>query len=365
MKRELGISLYPDHSDFNEDVKYMKKASELGYSRIFMSMLEVGNNPDGVIDKFKKTVEVAKKLKFEVIIDVSPSLFDQLNISYDDLSLFSDIGVDGIRLDEGFDGNKESLLTYNEYGLNIELNMSNNVAYLENILSYQPNKPFIYGCHNFYPQKGTGLPYDFFVSCSERFKKQGIKTAAFISSREGKEGPWDINDGLPTLEMHRNMPIELQAKHLFTTNLIDSIIIGNAYATDTELMSVSSVNKYKLNLTIYTLENINDVERKILSYSQHYRRGDISSQTIRSTQSRVIYGEVNNAEHDNINEFRVGDVVIGNDSFGKYKNELQIVLEPHKDSRKNLVGRIKESEVFLLGYIKPWTKFGFDTIFNY
>ena len=28
-----------------------------------------------------------------------------------------------------------------------------------------------------------------------------------------------------------------------------------------------------------------------------------------------------------------GDVV-GNDAFGKYKNELQVVLEPHQDSRK-------------------------------
>lgn len=44
--------------------------------------------------------------------------------------------------------------------------MINNVAYLENILSYQANEPFLYGCHNFYPQRGTGLPYDFFVACS-------------------------------------------------------------------------------------------------------------------------------------------------------------------------------------------------------
>jgi hypothetical protein len=45
-------------------------------------------------------------------------------------------------------------------GLAIELNMSNNVAYLDNILSYEANEPFIYGCHNFYPQEGSALPYD-------------------------------------------------------------------------------------------------------------------------------------------------------------------------------------------------------------
>ena len=49
------------------------------------------------------------------------------------------------------------MLTYNPYQLNIELNMSNNVLQLENMLSYQANRPFIYGCHNFYPQRNTGL----------------------------------------------------------------------------------------------------------------------------------------------------------------------------------------------------------------
>ncbi len=49
--------------------------------------------------------------------------------------------------------------------------MSNDVAYLENILTHQANTSFLYGCHNFYPQEGTGLPYHFFQSSSERFKK--------------------------------------------------------------------------------------------------------------------------------------------------------------------------------------------------
>lgn len=113
--------------------------------------------------------------------------------------------------------------------------MSNDVAYLDNIMTYQPNAPFIYRCHNLYPQKGSGLPYDFFVKASQRFKKYGIKTAAFVTSQMATGGPWTINDGLPTLEIHRDWPIALQAKHLFATNLIDTVIIGNAYATDEEL----------------------------------------------------------------------------------------------------------------------------------
>ena len=40
-------------------------------------------------------------------------------------------------------------MTNNPYGLKIELNVSNDIAYLENILSHQANKSALIGCHNF------------------------------------------------------------------------------------------------------------------------------------------------------------------------------------------------------------------------
>ncbi|GCF93542.1 hypothetical protein NRIC_14330 [Enterococcus florum] len=359
MKRELGISVYPDHSDPQKDREYIKKAADLGYQRIFMSMLEVTEGKEKVSQKFKSIIEYAKNLGFETILDIAPSIFDDLKISYDDLGFFAELGAQGIRLDEGFDGSKEAMLTYNPYGLAIELNMSNNVAYLENILSYEANQPFLYGCHNFYPQRGSALPYDFFVSCSQRFKRHGIKTAAFITSHQAEYGPWDINDGLPTLEMHRDLPIDLQARHMFATGLIDTVIIGNAYASDEELEKVAAVDRYKLSLGIEMVAEASEIERKIISDTKHFRRGDITALMVRSTQVRVKYSDTENPPHDHQQEFKIGDVVIGNDDFGKYKNELQIILEPHTDARKNLVGRIPEEELVLLEYLRPWTKFQF------
>lgn len=47
------------------------------------------------------------------------------------------MGADGVRLDLGFDGLKEAKMTYNPFGLKIELNMSNDVDYLSNILTHQ------------------------------------------------------------------------------------------------------------------------------------------------------------------------------------------------------------------------------------
>lgn len=83
----------------------------------------------------------------------------------------------------------------------------------------------------------------------------------------------------------------------------------------------------------------------------------MNTTVIRSTIPRVTYKDIPNPLHDNEEIFKRGDVLIGNDDFGIYKNELQIVLEPHKDSRKNKIGSIRKDELFLLDFIKPWTKF--------
>lgn len=359
MKRALGISVYPDHSDLQEDMRYLKLASECGFSRIFMSMMEVTGGKEVVVNKFKELILYAKELGYETILDVAPNIFAELDISYDDLSFFNELGADGIRLDAGFDGNKEAMLSYNPYQLAIELNMSNDVAYLDNILSYQANKPFVYGCHNFYPQEGTALPYDFFEKCSQRFKNAGLRTAAFISSQSGTIGPWNINDGLPTLEEHRHLPVEVAAKHLFATGLIDDVIIGNAYATEEELAALGNLDRYQTVFSIEFVPEASDVEKQIVLSEQHFRRGDITHQMIRSTEVRKKYQKNANPPHDNQEEFQVGDIVIGNDHFGKYKNECQVVLTPHSDSRKNKVGHISSAEKILLPFIKPWTKFKF------
>lgn len=360
LNRRLGISIYPDHSDFEEDKAYILLAEKYGFSRLFISMLEVSEGKAQVKEKFKKIIGLAKESQFEVILDIAPVIFEDLGISYDDLSFFAELGADGIRLDMGFDGNKEAMLTYNPYGLKIELNMSNDVAYLDNILTYQANKPYLYGCHNFYPQEGTALPYDFFIRCSERFKKQGVRTAAFVTSQVGKMGPWDVNDGLPTLETHRHLPVAVQTKQLFATGLIDDVIIGNAYASESELRAMSEINRYQLVLTIEFMAEASETEKEIVLNEQHFRRGDITNQVVRSTEVRKRFKAFTNAPHDNEVIFEKGHVLLGNDNFGKYKNELQISLEAHQDKRKNLVAQIDESELILLDYLLPWSKFKFQ-----
>ncbi|KLD60893.1 hypothetical protein WP50_06610 [Lactiplantibacillus plantarum] len=92
-------------------------------------MLEVSGTVAETKAKYQKIIDVGNQLGYQTILDVSPRIFKQLGISYKDLKFFADLHVAGIRLDEGFDGATEALLSYNPYGLIIELNMSNDVDY--------------------------------------------------------------------------------------------------------------------------------------------------------------------------------------------------------------------------------------------
>ncbi|WP_461225093.1 DUF871 domain-containing protein [Lacticaseibacillus suihuaensis] len=357
--RQLGLSIYPDHSDFEANKAYLELGHKYGFTRIFMSMLEVKGTVEETKAEYQKIIDVGNALGYQTILDVAPRIFDQLGVSYSDLKFFADLHCAGIRLDQGFDGATEAMLSYNPYGLIIELNMSNNVDYLNNIVSYQANTSFLYGCHNFYPQVGTALPYDFFVECSQRFRKYNIHSAAFVASQVGNMGPWNVNDGLPTLEADRRLPIEVQAKHLWAGGLIDDVIIGNAYASEEELAALAAIDRYQIQFHLDFVADVNEIEKTVALTPQHFRRGDINRTVIRSTMPRVTYKDAPNTPHDNTEIFQKGDVLVGNDGFGIYKNELQIVLEPHAEPRKNKIGSISPDEVMLLDFIKPWSKFKF------
>lgn len=250
-------------------------------------------------------------------------------------------------------------MTYNPYGLNIEINMSNSTHYLENILSYQPNHSKLIGCHNFYPHRYSGLSYEFFIECSKKFKKHGLRTAAFVSSNAASFGPWPIIEGLPTIEMHRNLPIDVQAKHFFATNLIDDVIISNAYASEEEMKRLSEINKEKITFNIEVATTTSSLEKTIIFDEPHFYRGDVSDYMIRSTQSRVKYrGESFPPHHTR--DIKRGDILIESDLYKQYAGELQIALKDMKNSGKtNVVGRIREEEIFLIDFLKPWDKFAF------
>ena len=354
--RRLGISVYPSHRPMDEIIEYVELAAKYGFERIFTCLLSVeGKTTEEIVTEFKRMLDVANKHGMEVIADLDPKVFKGLGASITDLSVFKEMGLSGIRFDEGFAGNEESIMSFNPYGLKIELNMSNGTKYVDNILSYKPNVKNIYGCHNFYPHVYSGLSLEHYMKCTKQFKELGINTAAFVNSHTADFGPWPVSEGLCTLEM----PIVTQAKHLFATG-IDDVIIANCYASEEELKALSEINRDMLEFTVELVDGIPEIQKKIVLDEFHFNRGDNSEYMARSTQSRVKYKGEKFPVFNTPDIIKRGDVIIESDLYTRYAGELQIALKDMKNTGKsNVVAKIVEDELFLLDLIEPWSKFGF------
>lgn len=357
--RKLGISIYPEKATFEELKTYINQAAKNGFTRIFSCLLSAEDEKSKIIYDYSMVNNYAREKGFEIIVDVSPRVFSILEIGYSDLTFFKQIGADGLRLDMGFTGNEEALMTYNEQGLSIEINMSNDVHTIDTIMDYQPNRYNLMGCHNFYPHRHTGLGLEYFKRCTERFSRYGLRTAAFVTSQNTDTfGPWPVTDGLPTLEMHRNLPMDVQVKHYIAMNSVDDILISNCYPSEKELNRIGRLDLTTVTFDAIPVDGLPEVEEKILFETLHFNRGDVNENLIRSTQSRVKYKGHHFAIFNTPEEIKRGDIIIESSEYGHYAGEMQIALTNMKNSGKsNVVGHIRPEELFILDELKPWQKF--------
>lgn len=359
----LGISIYPYKEKIEETIAYIEKASKLGYKRMFLNLLiSKEEEINFFIESNKNIIKKAKENGFEIFVDVNPEIFRLIGIKDMDLSFFKDLGVDGIRLDGVFDGNVEAELTYNEYDIKIELNASQNTKYIENILTKKPNIKNLVSCHNFYPQKYSGLTEEFYIKTSKISKSCNLRLAAFITSNNNAHGPHIVDDNLPTLEIHRYLDIAIQLKHLIALGYVDDIIISNSFASDEELERVAKIYTSYITLKIDNIENLSENEKIILN-NRHNNRADRAKGMIRSSLGRIKYKDLTIVSRPHNNKFiEKGTVYICNDNYGQYKGEIAIALEilEINPNKINIIGKINKDEIFLLDYITEYTRFKFE-----
>ena len=101
----LGIAVYPEKADQQAIIDYINLAAKYGFKRLFTCLLSAQNQTQATIkNQFGPIIQAAQAQQMETIIDLSPHVLQTLGISYDDLSFFANLGVTGLRLDQGFDG---------------------------------------------------------------------------------------------------------------------------------------------------------------------------------------------------------------------------------------------------------------------
>lgn len=373
---KLGISVYPDKSPRDEVYAYMEKAAKLGYSRIFTCFLSIPEDKrESYIGEFKEFMTKAHELGFEVAADTNPEVFKIIGATPGNLKPFADLGLDIIRMDGNFGTQGDIQLTRNPYNIKIEFNASMDMG-VELLINNGGNKDQIIMCHNFFPERYSGIDFDLFMEFNRYWKDLNLHTAAFVSSNnENTIGPWEVFCGLPTVEIMRGLPIDLQARYLLATGDVDDILIGNYPASDEELEALSKVNLQAIEIRVDEAEGISDNEKMIMyDYAPHWDRYDHSSFMLRSSMPRVWFKAQKSVQDGSIATtadkviesqsipyrdpgkavFTRGDVLIVNDNLAHYRGELEIVLtEIPNDGERNLVGTVKPEELMLLEFIKP------------
>ena len=340
---KFGISVYPDKSPMEEVYTYMEKAAKLGYSRIFTCFLSIPEDKrEEYLVEFKGFMTKAHELGFEVAADTNPEVFKIIGATPDNLKPFADLGLDIIRMDGNFGTQGDIQLTRNPYGIKIEFNASMDMG-VELLINRGGNKDQMVMCHNFFPERYTGLDFDLFMEYNRYWKELNLHTAAFVSSNnENTIGPWQVFCGLPTVEIMRGLPIDLQARYLLATGDVDDILIGNYPASDEELEALANVNLQAIELKVDEAEGISDNEKMIMyDYIAPGMKKDITSQSIPYRDPGKKF-------------FTRGDVLVVNDNLAHYRGELEIVLtEIPNDGERNLVATIKPEELMLLDFVAP------------
>ena len=317
----------------------------------------------------------AHELGFEVAADTNPEVFKIIGATPDNLKPFADLGLDIIRMDGNFGTQGDIQLTRNPYGIKIEFNASMDMG-VELLINRGGNKDQMVMCHNFFPERYTGLDFDLFMEYNRYWKELNLHTAAFVSSNnENTIGPWQVFCGLPTVEIMRGLPIDLQARYLLATGDVDDILIGNYPASDEELEALANVNLQAIELKVDEAEGISDNEKMIMyDYAPHWDRYDHSTFMLRSSMPRVWFKAQKSVQDASIAPgmkkditsqsipyrdpgkkfFTRGDVLVVNDNLAHYRGELEIVLtEIPNDGERNLVATIKPEELMLLDFVAP------------
>ena len=344
----FGFSVYfgLDNSK-EENIKLLKDAHNLGFTRIFTSLHIPEANYEVLKAEVKEFFELAKDYDMDIISDISPNTFKFLDLDDMDLKGLRDMGVKTIRIDFGYSEEDIAKMSKNKYGIKIQLNASTiTEEFFKKLDRYSPD---------YDPRIGTGISEECMIKKNSILKEREIKPCAFVQSNNRKRSP--LKDGLPTLEYHRGMAVREAANHLFALGNT-SVFIGDSLPSIEELKELSSLNPEVIELDIKVKSN-DEITLRLLN-EVYSARTDEARDAIRASESRLILKEDIIEPYNNVNK-EVGDITIDNKNYLRYMGELQILkMNQEKDSRTNVVASILQKDLYLLKYIQGGKKFRFN-----
>ena len=346
----VGASVYCGLKDYplESNLKYLELLKENNVDIVFAS----GHMPERNEDfekELKAILDKANELGLKVSLDVSKAVYD----TYKDYNLYA------LRLDGGF-SKEEVLEIINEGKFVIEMNAT---VLSKGLLDYLKNNDVDFSrirvTHNFYPKKYTGLDVNFVIERNKMLHEYGLDVGIFIPSFNNKRMP--LYEGLPTLEMHRNMNYFATLSTIKSLGC-DEVIIGDSYASAKELSLLKNFDYDVITLPVEINSNCNVYEREVFNQVHHIR---IDSPSVFTRSHVNLMGHENEIlPHDTI-ERKKFSVTIDNTLFLRYKGEVNVIKSDlEADKRVNVIGRIIANE-YVLSLLVPGTRFKFVIVGEY
>jgi hypothetical protein len=255
---EIGISVYPNFYPLNQIKDYLEKASSLGFTKVFVSLILNNHGFEGAeavtANTWNDLLSYCKKLGMTVSADMNDEVFNELGCTLNDLTALQKMGITKLRIDGGFTSEEMALLSKNQQGIKIEVNasMSSSVnlygkalrklrEFLETIKK-EGNIGQLTACHNFFPLPDTALSLEEIRPINDLFASFGVPVGGFIASQLSPKDLHHFGHGVCTIEKHRYVPCHLAMLELFA-NGFDDVLIGDSFADLSELTEMARCYK--------------------------------------------------------------------------------------------------------------------------
>ena len=283
---------------------------------------------------------------YRIIADVSTKTVAQFGCT-DLTELAKKLRLWALRIDYGF--SREEIEAMAEK-MPIVLNASTTTP--EDARAIAAKGKHVMAMHNFYPRPETGLDADYLRETTEMLQNAGLKVLAFIPGDSQKRGP--VFEGLPTLEVHRNVIPSAAFADLALNYGLDEIFVGDPGISQKETDRISR----------FCQEGILSIPCEIHENWQHLYdqvftcRMDSPKRLIRFQESRVYSCQGQTTERYNCVQRKRGCLTIDNLRYGRYSGEIMLIRSDlPADDRVNVIGHVPENALLLLDLIGRGAKF--------
>ncbi len=341
-----GVSVYLGlEKSLEENISLLVRASQCGYSKVFLSLHLPEANSQQVTAELGKLVEAAHKLKLKVMGDVAQAgeIADSL---------------DEVRLDEYFSPEEIALFHRQHPEQRIILNASTlEEKFLLALKAQGLTGRELGAVHNFYPRPHTGLSEAHFLKQNELLRAHGFGVGAFLPSQVGKRAP--LYQGLPTLEECRHLTIAEGSMYL-TSLGVEELYIGDDGPSEEELLALGQSLPEVVELPLTVLAQGAWIERFLAA--TYTVRPDEAQQVVRALESRTLAQNISVPAEKALPR-NYGAVTVDNDLAGRYKGELELVREDLPSAGEvNVLGYLLPEVCIYLKMLKPGRKFCFKPV---